>query len=148
MAQYSKYVRTGAVRIGCTATGTNSPEVMAFKNSDSTIVVVAHNQANASYNGRVVIGSNQIEYATTPLSIDDFYWTPVGVSVTPKTAITTKSSEKGNLAVCHRVMELNNSIGVGSTAYTVTGRRVSESSASRVTPGIYVDRPGINSTVK
>jgi glucosylceramidase len=148
MAQYSKYVRTGAVRIGCTATGSYTPEVIAFKNPDSTIAVVVHNPAKASYNGRIVIGGNQIEYATSPLSIDDFYWTPVGVSVTPKTANTIKSSAKSNLAVWHRVMDLNNPVGFGSAAYTVTGRRVSESSASHVAPGIYLERPEINTTAK
>jgi glucosylceramidase len=43
MAQFSKYVHTGAVRIGATATGNPTPDVMAFKNPDSSIVVIAHN---------------------------------------------------------------------------------------------------------
>jgi O-glycosyl hydrolase/fibronectin type 3 domain-containing protein len=74
MCQFSKYVHTGAVRIGCTASGTNAPEVMAFKNTDGSIAVIAHNASTSSYNGRVVYGTNQIEYSTTSQAIDDFVW--------------------------------------------------------------------------
>jgi glucosylceramidase len=74
MCQFSKYVHTGAVRIGCSASGTNAPQVMAFKNTDGSIAVIAHNASVAGYTGRVVYGTNQIEYTTTSLSVDDFVW--------------------------------------------------------------------------
>jgi titin len=74
MCQFSKYVHTGAVRIGCTASGTNAPQVMAFKNTDGTIAVIAHNASVSGYTGRVVYGPNQIEYTSTSQSIDDFVW--------------------------------------------------------------------------
>ncbi len=149
MAQYSKYVKPGAVRIGCTSTGSQTPELMAFKNPDSTIVVIAHNGANASYNGRVVIGSNQVEYATTPLSIDDFCWTPAGVSVKqPAVTAIAKSSAKSNLSSWRSVMGLNKSASFGVNAYAVTGRRAGGSSANRVTPGVYIEKATNNSIAK
>jgi glucosylceramidase len=150
MAQYSRYVRTGAVRIGCTPAGANAPEVMAFKNPDSSYVVIAHNGANASYNGRVVIGSTEIDYATTPYSIDDFVWYPNGVSVTNNVG-KVRSSAKSNLAAWRHVMGLNNTPdqqAAGSGSYTVSGKRISQSSAGRVGAGVYVDKPIDNSAAK
>ncbi|HUI92954.1 MAG TPA: glycoside hydrolase family 30 protein [Chitinivibrionales bacterium] len=146
MAQYSKYVRTGAVRIGTTLSGSYTPEVMAFKNPDSSYAVIVHNPANASYNGRVVIGSNQIEYATTPYSIDDFFWYPGGVPVinNKKPAGTVHSSAKSNLSAWRQVMGLDRSDVLGPEAYTVSGKRVLTSPAGRVTPGVYVTKPGQN----
>jgi glucosylceramidase len=151
MAQFSKYVRTGAVRIGCTATGANAPEVMAFKNPDSSYTVIAHNAAQTSYTGRVVMGGNQIEYNTDPLAIDDFTWYPTGVGVTNKPAekpVEVRSSAKSNLAAWRQVMGLGSSQAAGSLFYTVTGKRVSVSSSGRVTPGVYVQKPIDNSAAK
>jgi len=145
MAQFSKYVRTGAVRIGCTAAGTNAPEVMAFKNPDSSIVVLAHNNGQTSYTGRVIMGSNQIEYATTPLSMDDFVWYPVGVSVVNNPAASSRTKSSAG----RHILGLNNTLqGTGAAKYTVSGKRVSESATDRVAPGVYVDKPSDNTETK
>jgi len=146
MTQFSKYVRTGAVRIGATATGTGSPDVMAFKNPDSSIVVIAHNGGTTNYTGRVIIGTNQIEYNTTAMALDDFFWYPSGVSVVNNVSNAVPSA-KAKLSAWRHVMGLNNSSAqqnIGLEQYTVTGKRVSESSASRVAPGVYVAKPNDN----
>ncbi len=148
MAQYSKYVQTGAVRIAATPTGSYSPEVLAFKNPDSSITVIVHNPANSSYTGRIVIGSNQIEYSTTPLSIDDFVWYPIGVTAMNRPVTNVRSSAASNLSAWRHVMGLGNSQALGAGTYTVSGQRVSASSASRVIPGVYVDKPSDNSVAK
>jgi glucosylceramidase len=146
MSQFSKYVRTGAVRIGASASGANSPDVMAFKNPDSSIVVIAHNGGTTSYTARVVIGSNQIEYNTTAMALDDFFWYPNGVPVVNSVANAVPSA-KAKLSAWRHVMGLNNSAAqqnIGLEQYTVTGKRIFESSASRVAAGVYVAKPNDN----
>jgi len=106
MAQFSKYVHTGAVRIGATASGNPTPDVMAFKNPDSSIVVIAHNAGSTAYNARVVVGTNQVEYASTAMSIDDLTWYPVGVSVV--NSAKTPISAKAKLSAWRHVMGLQN----------------------------------------
>jgi glucosylceramidase len=148
MVQFSKYCRPGAVRIGATASGTNAPEVMAFKNPDSSIVVIAHNAGNASYTARVVNGSNQVEYSTTAQSMDDFYWYPVGVSVVNK---NTVSSSKIKASAGRHILGLNKTLdrqNAGTAKYTVTGKNVTESAKSKVTPGVYIDKPSDKAETK
>jgi glucosylceramidase len=147
MVQFSKYCRPGAVRIGATASGTNAPEVMAFKNPDNSIVVIAHNAGNSSYNARVVNGSNQIEYSTTAQSMDDFYWS-TGVSVVNN---NTVAPSKNTSTAGRHVMGLNKTRDQQNTSaakYSITGKRLSESVASHVTPGVYVDKPGNKTETK
>jgi glucosylceramidase len=141
MAQFSKYVHTGAVRIGATASGNPTPDVMAFKNPDSSIVVIAHNAGSTAYNARVVVGTNQVEYASTAMSIDDLTWYPVGVSVV--NSAKTPISAKAKLSAWRHVMGLQNGSASQAGRYTVDGKRISESAASHVTPGVYVDKPAI-----
>ena len=146
MTQFSKYVHTGAVRIGASASGANSPDVMAFKNPDSSIVVIAHNGGTTNYTARVIIGSSQIEYNTTAMALDDFFWYPNGVPVV-NNASKAVPSAKANLSAWRHVMGLNNSSGqqnIGLEKYSVTGKRVSESSANHVAPGVYVAKPSDN----
>ena len=49
MAQFSKYVRPGAVRIDVTEQPANGVYLSAFKNTDGTIVIVCVNNGNDSY---------------------------------------------------------------------------------------------------
>ena len=49
MAQFSKYVRPGAVRIDVTEQPANGVYISAFKNTDGKIVVVCVNNGNESY---------------------------------------------------------------------------------------------------
>jgi glucuronoarabinoxylan endo-1,4-beta-xylanase len=49
MAQFSKFVRPGAVRIDATEFPANNVYVSAYKNSDGTLVIVAINNSNDSY---------------------------------------------------------------------------------------------------
>jgi glucosylceramidase len=149
MTQFSKYVRTGAVRIGTTVTASsNAPEAMAFKNPDSSIVVIVHNPANASYNGRIVFGTNQIEYATTPYSVDDFYWAPP----TSVVANTVKQSRVNTSAAGRLVLGLNNSQkqqNLGASRYTLTGERISaEGSKNAIMRGVYFEKPSDNEEKK
>jgi glucosylceramidase len=140
MVQFSKYCRPGAVRIGATASGTNAPEVMAFKNPDGTIVVIAHNAGGSSYTARVVSGTNQIEYSATPTSLEDFYWAPV-VSVVNNISAASRFKS----TVTRHIMGLKKTLDrwvYGESKYTVTGKRVSEPGAGMVTPGVYIDKPG------
>jgi glucosylceramidase len=147
MVQFSKYCRPGAVRIGATASGANAPDVMAFRNPDNSIVVIAHNGGGTSYTGRVVNGSNQIEYSTTALSIDDFYWTP-GTSVIKNTVASPKIKTSAGRHIMGLNKTLDQQRNTGAVKYTITGKSVSESAAGRVTPGVYVDKPGNNTEKK
>jgi glucuronoarabinoxylan endo-1,4-beta-xylanase len=49
MAQFSKYVRPGAVRIDVTEQPANGVYISAFKNTDGKIIVVTVNNGNESY---------------------------------------------------------------------------------------------------
>lgn len=142
MAQFSKYVRPGAVRIGCTATGTGAPQVMAFKNIDSSIVVIAYTIANAAYNARIVWAGQQIEYAATARSMDDFVWYPT-TGVANPVAAPSKTQPPAN----QRVMTLGDQQrNTGSAIYTLTGKKITDgdqktSTKSGVTPGVYIKEP-------
>jgi glucosylceramidase len=145
MAQFSKYVRTGSVRIGCTATGANAPQVMAFKNPDSSYVVIAWNSTQTSYTGRVIMGNQQVVYNSTPMSIDDFFWYPSGVSVVNNPAASSRIKSSAG----RHIVGLNNVLqATGAAKYTVSGKRVTESATDRVAPGVYVDKPNDNTETK
>jgi glucosylceramidase len=143
MAQFSKYVRPGAIRIGCAATGTGAPQVMAFKNVDSSIVVIAYTAASATYNARIVWGTQQIEYAATARSMDDFVWSPT-TSVAGK---APASSFKQTNSVQGRVTGLDKKQNTSSAAkYQLTGKIILKgdkgaSAASVQAPGFYVEKP-------
>lgn len=49
MAQFSKFVRPGAVRVDATEFPANNVYVSAYKNADGTLVIVAINNSNDSY---------------------------------------------------------------------------------------------------
>ena len=69
MAQFSKFVRPGAVRVDATESPSNGVYVSAYKNTDGTLVIVAVNNGNTSYaqlftvNGKTVKNVNR--YKTT-----------------------------------------------------------------------------------
>jgi glucosylceramidase len=141
MTQFSKYVKTGAVRIGCTATGSSVPTVMAFKNPDSSIVAIVHNGANSSYTGRVVFGTNQVEFSTTPYSVEDFYWAPT--TPVAGNTVTVKQSTVNTAPAGRVVLGLTKSLKQqqipGVSRYTLTGERISTGNA--VLSGLYIEKP-------
>ena len=49
MAQFSKFVRPGAVRIDATESPTTGVYISAFKNTDGSVVIVAINNGSQSY---------------------------------------------------------------------------------------------------
>lgn len=49
MAQYSKYIRPGDVRIGCTESPASNVFISAYKNDDGQIAIVAINKSDSSY---------------------------------------------------------------------------------------------------
>jgi glucosylceramidase len=142
MAQFSKYVRPGAVRIGATATG--GLQVMAFSNTDGTIVVIAYTTGNA-YNARIVWGTQQIEYSATARSMDDFVWAGP-VSVTEKAAAlhpVSKATPSGHIL---GVGKNGSQQSVNAAKYTLTGKKISTGTPAtgaenHVTPGYYVEKP-------
>lgn len=144
MAQFSKYVKTGAVRIGCSATGSSVPTVMAFKNPDSSYVAIVHNGANSSYTGRVVFGTNQVEFSTTPYSVEDFYWAPTTSVVKSAVAITQSKVNTPGRLVLGLTKSLKQQQNPGVSRYTLSGERISAVNAA--TSGLYIEKP--NSTTE
>ena len=59
MAQYSKWVRPGAVRIGATEQPNSNILVSAYKNTDGTIAVVAINKNKSNVNQEFQMGSGE-----------------------------------------------------------------------------------------
>ena len=59
MAQYSKWVRPGAVRIGATEQPNSNVLVSAYKNTDGTIAVVAINKNKSNVNQEFQMGSGE-----------------------------------------------------------------------------------------
>ena len=58
MAQYSKYVRPGAVRVEATEQPTDDVYVSAYKNKDGSIAIVAINKSDESYAQSFSVGQN------------------------------------------------------------------------------------------
>ncbi len=58
MAQYSKYVRPGAVRVEATEQPTKDVYVSAYKNKDGSIAIVAINKSDESYAQSFSVGQN------------------------------------------------------------------------------------------
>jgi glucosylceramidase len=142
MAQVSKYVRPGAVRIGATATGTNAPQVMAFKNTDGTIAVLAYTGGNA-YNAKVVIDNLQFEYSATARSMDDFVWKPTS-AVTQKAVVQMAKNSKTQ----SHLMGIGEKQNSGADKYQLTGKKISTGNQAtdadrHVTPGYYVEKPAV-----
>ena len=151
MAQFSKYVRPGAVRIGATATGTGAPQVMAFKNTDGTIVVIAYTAGTTGYNAKVVWGTQQIEYAATGRSIDDFVWaTPVSVTEKAAAISKPKAATRSHIVGLGKNQDQQNA---SDSKYLLTGKKISggsqaTSAENHVTPGFYVEKPATNKADK
>ena len=61
MAQFSKYVRPDAVRIGCTESPTNGVYISAYLNADGTIIIVAVNNGSESYSQKYNIKGKTIK---------------------------------------------------------------------------------------
>lgn len=59
MAQYSKYVRPGDVRIGCTESPSSNVFISAYQNNKGQIAVVAINKTNSEYTQNFRIGSGE-----------------------------------------------------------------------------------------
>jgi hypothetical protein len=143
MVQFSKYCRPGAVRIGTSVSGSGALEVMAFKNTDGSMVVIAHNTGNSSYTARVISGSNQIEYTSTALSLETFMWNPT------TEVIANAAPQKRQLpATIRRIVGLDGKYdqqNVGAARYTVTGKRISTAHSTQAhgTSGVYVEKPAV-----
>ncbi len=65
MTHFSRYLRPGAVRIGCALSGGSSLEMCAFRNADGIIVVTVLNRSNAVVSFKIKQGS-QIIKSTIP----------------------------------------------------------------------------------
>lgn len=59
MAQYSKYVRPGAVRIDATESPADGVLVSAYKNADGTVAIVAINKSNTEQTQQFTLGSGE-----------------------------------------------------------------------------------------
>lgn len=59
MAQYSKYVRPGAVRISCTESPAKDVQISAYQNTDGTIAIVAVNGGTETYTQSFTINSGE-----------------------------------------------------------------------------------------
>ena len=68
LAQFSKYIRPDAVRIGVTDTP-ESLMVTAFRNMDGSIVVALLNQSNAAVDYAVTLDGRQIETSIAPSAV-------------------------------------------------------------------------------
>ena len=64
MAQFSKYIRPGAVRIDATESPENGVYISAFKNTDGTIIIVAVNNGSNSYAQKFNISGATISSVT------------------------------------------------------------------------------------
>jgi glucosylceramidase len=91
IGQISKFVKTGALRIGSSITGTNITTV-GFKNPDGSIALLAYNANASATTIKVVNGSNAFDYSIPAASAVTFNWSTgpavavTGVSVSPTTA--------------------------------------------------------------
>ena len=61
MTHFSRYLRPGAVRIGCALSGGSSLEMCAFRNTDGIIVVTVLNMSNAVVSFKIKQGSQIIK---------------------------------------------------------------------------------------
>jgi len=145
MVQFSKYVRPGAVRIGATVSGGSGLEVMGFKNPDASMTAIVHNSGNTTISGRLVSGTQQVEFSTTALSVETFTWNAT-VPVVKNTIVSSLS--KADIAKRRIILNQAQQQQIpGAGMFTVTGKKLS-GSVSRVSTGIYVDKPDQNSQSK
>jgi glucuronoarabinoxylan endo-1,4-beta-xylanase len=61
MAQFSKYIRPGAVRVDATEFPANDVYVSAYKNADGKVVVIAINHSNTSYSQQFNVSGKTIK---------------------------------------------------------------------------------------
>jgi glucuronoarabinoxylan endo-1,4-beta-xylanase len=61
MAQFSKYIRPGAVRVDATEFPANNVYVSAYKNPDDTLIIVAINNSNDSYSQQFSVSGKTIK---------------------------------------------------------------------------------------
>jgi glucosylceramidase len=73
IAQFSKYLRPGAVRIGCTST-LSGLEATAFRNQNGRIVVVAYNNTAAAIACKIRQGTQIIKPTIPAHAIVDFIY--------------------------------------------------------------------------
>jgi len=64
MAQFSKYVRPGAVRLDATESPSNGVYISAYKNTDGTLVIVTVNNGSESYAQKYNISGMTIKSVT------------------------------------------------------------------------------------
>ena len=92
IGQLSKFVKTGALRIG-SSSSSSTLTTTALKNPDGSFVVSAYNSAASAVSMKVVNGSNSFTYSIPATSSATFVWSggtanvPVtGVSLNPTSA--------------------------------------------------------------
>ncbi|HUI91018.1 MAG TPA: glycoside hydrolase family 30 protein [Chitinivibrionales bacterium] len=73
IAQFSKYLRPGAVRVGCASSQTTL-EATAFRNQDGRIVVVAYNNSAAAVSFKIKQGSQIVKPTIPAHGIADFVY--------------------------------------------------------------------------
>jgi glucosylceramidase len=71
MTHFSRYLRPGAVRIGCSFSGTNL-ETCAFKNQNGTIVVTVLNRTNSAVNFKIKQGTQIVKPTIPAYSLMNF----------------------------------------------------------------------------
>jgi O-glycosyl hydrolase len=169
IGQISKFVKTGAVRIGTTIAGTNITTV-GFKNPDGSIALLAYNANTSATTVKIVNGSNAFDYSIPPSSAVTFNWSTgpavavTGVSVTPTTGtvsvnnslqltetvvpatatnknVTWKSSNPAIASV--NGTGLVSGVAVGSAIITVTTQDGNNTATSNLTVNV-VSVTGVN----
>ena len=91
MAQYSKWVRPGAVRIGVTEQPASNILVSAYKNTDDSIAVVAINKGSSAVNQEFQMGSGE------ELKYIDSYTTSANANLAKKEISPNGSSFSASL---------------------------------------------------
>jgi glucosylceramidase len=72
MTHFSRYLRPGAVRIGCALSGGSSLEMCAFRNADGIIVVTVLNRTNAATSFKIKQGSQIIKSTIAAYALMNF----------------------------------------------------------------------------
>jgi len=105
----SKFVKTGAVRIGSTSYGTTgwNGQLMsvAFRNPDGSTALVVHNENDDPRSFAVAVGDKQFEYELPGGSVATFTWdqlradVPQAVSLDGATATASVNGAEAGLAI-------------------------------------------------
>jgi glucosylceramidase len=107
IGQISKFVKSGAIRIGAAVSGTNLIAT-AFQNPDGTIAVLAYNSKSSSQTLKVLVGS-QAFVATLPANTaGTFVWSTISNAI-PSIRLNqiSLSPNPGSLFVKLRQSDLN-----------------------------------------